>query len=92
MTKGRTNFEGQVIHTGMDIHKSSWNPCIYLNDLFTKNVHQKNLWIWSSKVNESLLLNIACITSAIAKAAADFIKNRNYILNISISKNKPAGY
>ena len=25
----------------MDIHKSSWNLGIYLNDMFIKNVHQK---------------------------------------------------
>ena len=41
MTKVRTNFKGQVIHVGMDIHKSSWNLGIYLNDVFIKNIHQK---------------------------------------------------
>jgi hypothetical protein len=25
----------------MDIHKSSWNLGIHLNDMFIKNVHQK---------------------------------------------------
>ena len=41
MTKVRTNFEGQVVYVGMDVHKASWNLGIYLNDLFVKNVHQK---------------------------------------------------
>lgn len=40
MTKVKTNFEGQVICVGMDVHKSSWNLGIYLNDMFIKNVHQ----------------------------------------------------
>ena len=41
MNKIKTNFEGQTIFTGMDIHKGSWNLGIYLNDMFVKNVHQK---------------------------------------------------
>jgi len=41
MNKVNANFEGQTIFIGMDIHKSSWNLGIYLNDMFVKNVHQK---------------------------------------------------
>ncbi|MGI8638039.1 MAG: hypothetical protein ACR2KZ_21805 [Segetibacter sp.] len=41
MNKIKTNFEGQTIFVGMDIHKASWNLGIYLNDMFIKNVHQK---------------------------------------------------
>ena len=41
MNKIRTNFEGQTIFAGMDIHKASWNLGIYLNDMFVKSVHQK---------------------------------------------------
>lgn len=41
MNKIKTNFEGQTIFTGMDIHKASWDLGIYLNDMFLKNVHQK---------------------------------------------------
>lgn len=41
MTKVKTNFEGQTVFAGMDIHKSSWNLGIYLNDMFVKNIHQK---------------------------------------------------
>ena len=41
MNKIKTNFEGQTIFTGMDIHKASWNLGIYLNGMFVKNVHQK---------------------------------------------------
>ena len=41
MTKVKTNFEGQTVFVGMDIHKSSWNLGIYLGDMFVKNVHQK---------------------------------------------------
>lgn len=41
MNKIKTNFEGQTIFIGMDIHKASWNLGIHLNDMFVKNVHQK---------------------------------------------------
>ena len=41
MNKINSNFEGQTIFVGMDIHKSSWNLGIHLNDMFVKNVHQK---------------------------------------------------
>ncbi len=41
MNKINSNFEGQTIHVGMDIHKASWNLGIHLNDMFVKNVHQK---------------------------------------------------
>lgn len=41
MNKIKTNFEGQTIYVGMDVHKDSWNLGIHLNDLFVKNVHQK---------------------------------------------------
>jgi transposase len=41
MTKITSNFNGQTIFIGMDIHKSSWNLGIHLNDMFIKNVHQK---------------------------------------------------
>lgn len=41
MSKIKTNFEGQTIYVGMDVHKDSWNLGIYLNDIFVKNVHQK---------------------------------------------------
>lgn len=41
MNKVKSNFEGQTIFVGMDIHKSSWNLGIHLNDMFVKNVHQK---------------------------------------------------
>jgi transposase len=41
MNKIKTNFEGQTICVGMDVHKESWNLGIHLNDLFLKNVHQK---------------------------------------------------
>jgi len=41
MNKINSNFEGQIIFVGMDIHKSSWNLGIHLGDLFVKNVHQK---------------------------------------------------
>lgn len=41
MNKIKTNFEGQTIYVGMDVHKESWNLGIHLNDLFLKNVHQK---------------------------------------------------
>ena len=41
MIKVKTNFEGQTVFVGMDIHKSSWNLGIYLGDMFVRNVHQK---------------------------------------------------
>ena len=41
MNKVNSNFNGQTIFVGMDIHKSSWNLGIHLNDMFVKNVHQK---------------------------------------------------
>jgi transposase len=41
MDKIKTNFEGQTIYIGMDVHKESWNLGIHLNDIFVKNVHQK---------------------------------------------------
>ena len=41
MNKIKTNFEGQTIYVGMDVHKASWNLGIHLNDMFIKNVHQK---------------------------------------------------
>ncbi len=41
MNKIKTNFEGQTIFAGMDVHKASWNLGIHLNDMFIKNVHQK---------------------------------------------------
>ncbi len=41
MNKINSNFEGQTIHVGMDIHKVSWDLGIHLNDMFIKNVHQK---------------------------------------------------
>jgi transposase len=41
MNKIKTNFEGQTIYVGMDVHKESWNLGIHLNDIFIKNVHQK---------------------------------------------------
>lgn len=41
MNKINSNFDGQTIFVGMDVHKSSWNLGIHLNDMFVKNVHQK---------------------------------------------------
>ena len=41
MNKVKTNFAGQTIYAGMDIHKASWNLGIHLNDQYVKNVHQK---------------------------------------------------
>jgi transposase len=41
MNKIKTNFEGQTIYVGMDVHKDSWNLGLHLNDIFVKNVHQK---------------------------------------------------
>jgi len=32
MDKIKTNFMGQTIYVGMDIHKASWNLGIHLND------------------------------------------------------------
>ena len=42
MNKIKTNFEGQTVFVGMDIHKASWNLGIHLNDMFVKSVHQKS--------------------------------------------------
>jgi transposase len=41
MNKIKTNFEGQAIYVGMDVHKDSWNLGLHLNDIFLKKVHQK---------------------------------------------------
>lgn len=41
MTKVKTNFSGQTVFVGMDIHKNSWNLGIHLNEYFIRNVHQK---------------------------------------------------
>lgn len=41
MDKVKANFSGKTIFVGMDIHKTSWNLGIYLDDMFVKNVHQK---------------------------------------------------
>jgi len=41
MDKIKTNFSGQTIYVGMDVHKESWNLGIYLNDIFVRNLHQK---------------------------------------------------
>ena len=41
MTKVKTNFEGQTVFVGMDVHKNSWNLGIHLNDMFIRNIHQK---------------------------------------------------
>jgi transposase len=41
MNKINSNFAGQTIFVGMDIHKSSWNLGIHLNKMFIKNVYQK---------------------------------------------------
>jgi transposase len=41
MDKIKSNFYGQTIFVGMDIHKASWDLGIHLNDMFVKNVHQK---------------------------------------------------
>ena len=41
MNKINSNFKTQTNFVGMDIHKSSWNLGIHLNDMFIKNVHQK---------------------------------------------------
>lgn len=40
-TKITANFAGQTVFVGMDVHKSSWNLGIHLNDQFIRNVHQK---------------------------------------------------
>lgn len=41
MAQVKTNFEGQTVFVGMDIHKSSWNLGIFLGDMFVRNIHQK---------------------------------------------------
>lgn len=41
MNKIKTNFQGQTVFVGLNIHKSGWNLGIYLNNMFIKNVHQK---------------------------------------------------
>ncbi|MEJ7738847.1 MAG: IS110 family transposase [Chitinophagaceae bacterium] len=41
MNKITSNFAGQTIFVGMDVHKDSWNLGIHLNDMFIRNVHQK---------------------------------------------------
>ena len=41
MSKIKVDFSGQTIYVGMDVHKSSWNLGIHLNDTFIRNVHQK---------------------------------------------------
>jgi hypothetical protein len=41
MNKINSNFDGQTIFVGMDVHKSRWNLGIHLNDMFVKNVHQR---------------------------------------------------
>ena len=41
MNKIKSNFAGQTIYVGMDIHKTSWNLGRHLNDMFIKKVHQK---------------------------------------------------
>lgn len=41
MNKIKSNFEGQTIYVGMDVHKASWNLGIHLGDMFVRNVHQK---------------------------------------------------
>lgn len=40
MTNVKTNFSGQVIYTGLDVHKRSWNAALYLNDQYMRNIHQ----------------------------------------------------
>jgi transposase len=40
MTKVKTNFAGQTIYVGLDVHKRSWNAALYLNDQYLRNVHQ----------------------------------------------------
>lgn len=63
MNKIKTNFEGQTIYIGMDVHKESWNLGIQLNDIFVKNVHQKP--------NPQLMVDYLCknFPGAIYKAA-----------------------
>ena len=41
MNKIKANFVGQTVFVGMDVHKSSWNLGLHLNDHFIRNVHQK---------------------------------------------------
>lgn len=44
MIKVKSNFAGQTIYVGMNIHKGSWNLGIHLNGMFVKNIQwQKNL-------------------------------------------------
>ncbi len=48
MDKIKTNFAGQTVYVGMDIHKASRNLDIHLNDMFIKDVHQSPtqlLWL-----------------------------------------------
>ncbi len=40
MTNVKTNFNGQTIYVGLDVHKRSWNAALYLNDQYLRNVHQ----------------------------------------------------
>jgi len=40
MTNVKTNFNGQTIYVGLDVHKHSWNAALYLNDQYLRNVHQ----------------------------------------------------
>lgn len=40
MTQVRTNFHGQTIYVGMDVHKRSWNTALYLGDQYLRNIHQ----------------------------------------------------
>lgn len=39
MNKIKTNFAGQTIYAGVDIHKASWNLGIHLKDMLIKNAH-----------------------------------------------------
>jgi transposase len=40
MTEVTTNFSGQTIYVGLDVHKRSWNAALYLNNQYLRNVHQ----------------------------------------------------
>lgn len=40
MTKVTTNFSGQNVYVGLDVHKRSWNAALYLNDQYLRNIHQ----------------------------------------------------
>jgi hypothetical protein len=43
----------------MDIHKSSWNLGIHLNDMFIKNVHQKpNPAVMANYLNNTIRVRI----------------------------------